>query len=193
MDLQKTGQLLSNLRKEKGFTQAEIAEKLNISPKTVSKWECGGGFPDVSLLNELSKILCVNTEQLLSGKLKLNTEENGNMKKIKFYVCENCGSIMTVVGNSEVSCCGRRLSPLEVKKCNDAHSPDVEIIENDYYITFKHDMTKSHYISFVAYSRFDRVILVKLYPEQGAEVRLPAIRGGKLYFYCNIHGLFENS
>ena len=90
MDLKKTGKLLYTLRKEKMLTQAEIANRLNISPKTVSKWECGGGFPDVALLGKLSETLGVNAEKLLSGKLESNTEDNGNMKKTKFYVCENC-------------------------------------------------------------------------------------------------------
>lgn len=190
MDLKKTGKLLYTLRKEKMLTQAEIANRLNISPKTVSKWECGGGFPDVALLGKLSETLGVNAEKLLSGKLESNTEDNGNMKKTKFFVCENCGSIITNTGNSEISCCGRKLIALIPQPCDTNHCATTATIETDYYITFNHEMTKSHYICFVAYVRFDRVVLVRLYPEQDAEVRIPAMRGGKLYFYCNNHKLF---
>lgn len=81
MNLENVGQLLRRLRKEKGLTQQQIGDKLNISAKTVSKWECGCGFPDVSVLKELSEILDVNINIILSGDLQQNNEETGNMKK----------------------------------------------------------------------------------------------------------------
>ena len=193
MDLEKTGQLLCKLRKEKGMTQKQVADSLNISAKTVSKWECGGGFPDVSVLRELSGLFGVNSEQILSGSLEKNEEENGNMKRIKFYVCPSCGSIMTASGEAEISCCGRKLNALEVKQCDEKHCLNVERIENDFYITFNHEMTKEHYINFIAYVGVDRMMLVRLYPEQGGEVRIPQMYGGKLYFGCNKHGLFEKN
>ncbi len=193
MDLEKTGQLLCKLRKEKGMTQKQVADSLNISAKTVSKWECGGGFPDVSVLRELSGLLGVNSEQILSGSMEKNEEENGNMKRIKFYVCPDCGSIMTASGEAEISCCGRKLNALEVKQCDEKHCLNVERIENDFYITFDHEMTKEHYLNFIAYVGVDRIMLVRLYPEQGGEVRFPQMYGGKLYFGCNKHGLFEKA
>ena len=113
------------------------------------------------------------------------------MKKTKFYVCPDCGSIVTASGEAEVSCCGRKLAALDAQICDDKHNVNVEIIEDDFYITFDHEMTKEHYINFVAYVRFDRVLVVRLYPEQGGEVRFPRIRGGKLYIGCNRHGLYE--
>jgi hypothetical protein len=66
----------------------------------------------------------------------------------------------------------------------------VDEIEDDYYITIKHEMSKSHYISFAAYVSYDRVLIIKLYPEQNAELRFPKMHGGKLYIYCNQHGLW---
>lgn len=191
MDLSKTGKLLYYLRKEKRMTQKELADKLSISAKTVSKWECGNGFPDVTLVRELAEIFGVSSENILSGDLNQNSEVCGNMKRTKFYVCKECGSIITGMGEYEISCCGRKILPLESVKCDNEHCIDTEIIENDYYITFNHTMTKEHYISFVSYVRFDRVLTVKLYPEQNGEVRIPYMRGGRLYFYCNKHGLFE--
>jgi desulfoferrodoxin (superoxide reductase-like protein) len=64
-------------------------------------------------------------------------------------------------------------------------------MDGDYYITFEHEMSKAHYISFVAYVACDRVLMVKLYPEQSAAVRFPQMYGGKLYAYCNQHGLWR--
>ena len=113
------------------------------------------------------------------------------MKNTKFYVCEKCGNILTSTGNAEIVCCGRRLSSLVSKEADEAHKLNVEKIEDDFYIEFNHEMTKEHYIGFVAYVRFDRVLTVRLYPEQDAAVRFPKMYGGKLYYYCNKHGLFE--
>lgn len=191
MDLSKTGKLISELRKEKGLTQKAVAEKLGVCPKTVSKWETGHGFPDISLISELSKVFQVDVLKLLEGEMPKIKPEVGNVKRTKFYVCEKCGNILTSIGNAEINCCGRNISPLKEKESDEAHKLNVEKIEDEYYITFPHPMTKEHYISFVSYVRFDRLLTVKLYPEQDGELRFPQMRGGKMYYYCNNHGLFE--
>ena len=191
MDLSKTGKLIAGLRREKGLTQKELSEKLGICAKTVSKWETGHGFPDISLVSELSKIFKVDISKLLDGEMPEVKPEVGNVKRTKFYVCEKCGNILTGLGNAEITCCGRTLSSLKAQSPDEAHALNIEKIEDDYYITFPHPMTKEHYISFVAYVRFDRVLTVKLYPEQDGELRFPQMRGGKMYYYCNTHGLFE--
>ena len=94
MDLIKNGKLLCDLRKAKGMTQKQLADILGIVPKTVSKWETGRGFPDISTLSALSEILGVSEKTLLSGRLTQNAKEVGNMKRIKFFVCPHCGSFM---------------------------------------------------------------------------------------------------
>ena len=191
MDLTKTGRLITELRKEKGFTQKEVADKLGICAKTVSKWETGHGFPDVSLISKLSDIFGVDISKLLEGEMPKIKPEVGNVKRTKFYVCERCGNILTSLGNAEIICCGRKLSPLSPQAPDEEHKLNIEKIEDEYYITFSHPMTKEHYISFVSYVRFDRVLSVKLYPEQDGELRIPQMHGGKIYYYCNIHGLYE--
>jgi len=191
MDCAKVGKLLYDLRKEKRMTQKEIADKMNISDKTVSKWERGLGCPDISLLSELSDIFGVNIEKILQGDLSINDTDGGNMKRIKFYVCPACGNIITSTGLGEISCCGRKLESLQAHEANEDHTLQTTQVENDYYITFNHEMTKEHYISFIAYVMFDRVHLVKLYPEQSAEVRIPIMRKGELYYYCSKHGLMK--
>lgn len=191
MDLLKTSRLIAELRNEKGLTQKDVAEKMGICAKTVSKWETGHGFPDISLITKLSDIFGVDISKLLDGEMPKIKPEVGNVKRTKFYVCEKCGNIFTSIGNAEILCCGRKLSPLSAKAPDEAHKLNVEKIEDEYYITFSHSMTKEHYISFVSYVRFDRVLTVKLYPEQDAELRIPQMRGGKIYYYCSTHGLFE--
>lgn len=192
MDLNNNGKLLCTLRKSKGMTQKQVAEQLGVLPKTVSKWETGHGFPDTSLLADLSEVLGVSIDVLLSGELSPNSADMGNFRKMMFYVCPNCGSIMHGVGKSRIFCCGKQLPPLKESEENDEHRISVERIENDFYITFDHEMSKEHYISFVSYVACDRLFTVKLYPEQDASARFPLMYGGKIYYYCNKHGLFTH-
>ena len=192
MDCNKVGRLIHDLRKEKSLTQRQLAELMNISDKTISKWERGLGCPDVSLLHELSGALNVNIEKILLGDLEPNSMDGGNMKRVKFFMCPNCGNVMTATSEAEISCCGRKLTALVPKPADEEHCLKVENIEDEYYITFSHDMKKEHFISFVAYVSYDRILFVKLYPEQGGEVRFPRLRGGKFYFGCSKHGLWVN-
>ena len=74
MDQRKTGQFIAEMRKEQGLTQKELAEKLLISDKTVSKWECGNGLPEVSLMLPLCEILQISVNELLTGK-RLHSSE----------------------------------------------------------------------------------------------------------------------
>ena len=68
MDLKVIGEFIKQQRKAKGLTQVELAEKLLVSEKTISKWECGNGFPDTSLILPLCKELDISANELLSGK-----------------------------------------------------------------------------------------------------------------------------
>ena len=191
MDLSKNGKLLCDLRKAKGLTQKQVADKLGIVPKTVSKWETGHGFPDVSTVSALADILGVSEKTILSGDLEQNLESANNMKRTKFYVCPCCGSFLQGTGNGQVVCCGKQLEALTAVSADDEHTINISEIEDDFYIEFNHEMTKEHYISFVSYVRFDRVLTIKLYPEQDSAVRFSKMYGGKIYFYCSKHGLFE--
>ena len=191
MDLSKNGKLLCDLRKAKGMTQKQVAEKLGVMPKTISKWETGHGFPDVSTISMLADVLGVSERTLLDGDLKINAGETGNMKRTKFYVCPQCNSIMQGTGNSQVVCCGKQVESLKPKITDEMHGVTISEIEDDFYIQFQHEMTKEHYISFVAYVRYDSVLTIRLYPEQDSAVRFPKMYGGKIYYYCNQHGLFE--
>ena len=191
MDCTKVGKLIASLRKEKHMTQKALAEAMHLSDRTISKWERGLGCPDVTLLRSLSELLGVNVEQILVGDLSPNEKDGGNMKKIKFYACPQCGNVVWGTGEAELSCCGRKLAALEVQKADEGHEVEIEEVEDDYYMTINHEMTKAHFISFVAYVRYDRVLIVKLYPEQNVEVRFPKMSKGNIYAYCTQHGLIR--
>ena len=191
MDCTKVGKLILGLRKEKNMTQKELAATMNLSDRTISRWERGVGCPDISLLNELSKVLGVNIEKILAGDLNTNDKDRGNMKKVKFYVCPTCGNILFSLSDADISCCGRVLAALPAEIMDDEHFMSLEEIEYDYYLTMGHEMSKAHFISFVAFVGYDRVLIIKQYPEWNAEIRFPKMQGEKIYAYCSKHGLFE--
>ena len=90
MDNAKIGKLIFNLRKNSELTQNQLAEKLNVSDKAISKWERGLGCPDISLLPVIAKIFEIDLESLLKGELENRDVLGGNMKNLKFFVCPNC-------------------------------------------------------------------------------------------------------
>jgi len=189
MDSMKIGKLIHSLRKEMKLTQQQLADCLDISDKAVSKWERGLGCPDVSLLPGLSVILGVNLEALLSGELDANDLAGGNMKRIKFYVCPICGNLLTSTAEAAVSCCGKKLQTMELHKAEEGEKLSVEIIENDYFISSDHEMTREHYIAFVALLTGDSIMLRKQYPEWDVQSRIPCFGHGMLVYYCTRHGL----
>lgn len=190
MDATKIGELICALRKEKGLTQLQLAERLNVSDKAVSKWERGLGCPDVSLLARLSQVFAVDLEKLLAGELAPNSQAAGNLKNLRFYVCPTCGNLVTALVDTPVSCCGKKLTALTPQKAGPEDKLSVEIIENDYFISSDHEMTKDHNISFVAFLTGDTVLLRKQYPEWNLQTRLPVFAHGRLLWYCTRHGLF---
>lgn len=186
-----TGTTIRQLRESRRLTQAELAEKLGVSSKTVSKWETAKGLPDISLLQPLAQALGISVIELMSGEKILNKNVSANMLRSKFYVCPICGNAIHTLGNTVVSCCGVTLPALEAEEADDDHAVTVEEVEDEQFITVHHPMTKEHYISFVAYVTSDRIQLVKLYPEGNAQTRLQLRGMGFLYYYCNRHGLFR--
>ena len=185
-----TGSAIRLLREKKGYTQKQLAERLMVSDKAVSKWESGRGLPDISLIEPLAKTLGISVAELLSGECIQNTNRHGNMYKSRFYVCPVCGNVIFAAGEGAFSCCGVQLPPLEREEDDPEHQITTERIEDDLFVSVSHPMEKTHYISFFAYVSADRVQIVKLYPEQNAEARFPARGRGTLYAYCNHHGLF---
>ena len=168
MDTYVTGITIKTLREKKGLTQTELADILGVSSKAVSKWETAKGLPDISLIEPLANALSVSVMELMTGDTVINKNISSNILRSKFYVCPVCNNIVRSVGDATI-----------------------EKVEDEHFITINHDMTKEHYISFVAYLTSDRVQFVKFYPEGNAETRLNIRGSGNLYIYCNKHGLMK--
>ena len=186
-----TGSTIKRLREHRAMTQAELAERIGVSSKTVSKWETAKGLPDITLLQPLAQALGISVIELMNGEQILNKNVSANMLRSKFYICPICGNAIHALGNALISCCGITLPPLEAEEADGDHGLTSEDVEDEHFISIHHPMTKEHYISFAAFVTSDRMQLVKLYPEGNAQTRLQLRGMGYLYYYCNRHGLFR--
>ena len=190
MDQYITGLTIKRLREKNKLTQSELANKLSVSDKTISKWETGRGYPDITLIEDIAKVFNVSITELFSGDTITNNNISSNVEKMKFYVCPICGNVITCIGETMVSCHGINLKPLDAEECDEMHSVEVSRIEDEYYVRINHKMTRMHYISFIAAVSSDRLQLVKLYSESSAEARFKIKGVKKIYYYCNKDGLY---
>ena len=189
MNQVKTGELIKYFRTELGLTQKELAQRINVSDKAISKWETGNGCPDISLLSALAEIFGTDVQTLLVGEIEKKESEKGNMKKLKFYVCKECGNIITSTSETSVTCCGSKLVAIEARLAEEDEKLKVEDIGGEWFISSNHSMTKDHYISFVAYQNDNSFIMFKQYPEWNIQFTLPMYRSGRLVWYCTKCGL----
>lgn len=185
-----TGAVIRELREKHHLTQAQLAERLYVSDKTISKWETGKGYPDITLLKPIASVFGVSIMELLSGKAITNVNVSANMLRSKFYVCPVCGNVVHSIGEIAVSCHGVQLMPEPAEPVNEGHMIWIERTEDEYYVRTEHEMTKNHYISFIAAPSINGFQMSKLYPEGPAEARVKISGVEKIFFYCNRDGLF---
>ena len=186
-----TGTVIKKFREKDKMTQFQLAEKLGVSDKTVSKWETGKGYPDITLLEPIAKVFRISVTELISGSTIHNANVSANMMRSKFYVCPVCGNVIHTMGEAAIHCHGILLTPLEAEPTDERHMIFIECVEDEYYVRIDHSMTKEHYISFVAAASSDDMQMVKLYPEGNAEVRFKLRGVRRIFFYCNRDGLFS--
>ena len=186
-----TGAVIKELREKNKMTQLQLAEKLGVSDKTVSKWETAKGYPDITLLEPIAEVFRISVTELISGNAIHNENVSANMLKSKFYVCPICGNVIHSMGEAAIHCHGIQLLPLDAEQTDERHMIFIERVEDEYYVQIDHSMTKEHYISFVAAASSDDIQMVKLYPEGKVEARFK-IRGvRRIFYYCNRDGLFS--
>ena len=186
-----TGTVIRELREKNKMTQLQLAERLGVSDKTVSKWETAKGYPDITLLEPIAEVFKISVTELISGNTVHNANVSANMLRSKFYVCPVCGNVIHSMGEAAIHCHGILLTPLEAEPADERHKIFIERVEDEYYVRIDHSMTKEHYISFAAAASYDQMQMVKLYPEGNAQVRFK-IRGvRRIFYYCNRDGLFS--
>lgn len=186
-----SGAVIRTLRTQQNLTQEQLAGRIGVSSKAVSKWETGKGLPDSALMEPLARALGVSIIELMSGEPVQNSNLSANFLRTKFYVCPICGNIIHAAGAAVISCCGSTLVPLEAGNTDPHHEIRIQPVEDEHFLTIDHPMTKRHFISFLAWVTSDRLQLVKLYPEGDAQTRLRLRGHGILYLYCNLHGLMK--
>lgn len=186
-----TGAVIKELREKNKMTQRELAEKLGVSDKSVSKWENSRGFPDITLLEPIANVFRISVTELISGNTIHNANISANMLRSKFYVCPICGNVIHSMGEAAIHCHGIQLMPLEAESTDEQHMIFIERSWDEYYVRIDHSMTKRHFISFVAAASSDEMQMVKLYPEWNAEARFKIRRVRRIFFYCNRDGLFS--
>lgn len=191
MDNYVTGAVIRKAREEKHLTQEQLAAKLHVSSKAVSKWETGAGFPDISLLEPLAKALELSVIELLAGAAVRNCNRSSNLKKAKVYVCPVCGNVLFAFGEAVVSCCGLTLPPLEAEDVDEAHAIRVTLQEDQFFVTVDHPMEKDHFVSFLAAVSDRGVQFEKLYPEGPAQAYFSVAGVRMIFACCNRHGLFS--
>lgn len=179
MDTVKTGLIIKTRRKELGYTQKKLAEKLFVEAKTISKWETGKGFPDISHIGSLSEVLGIEATRIIEGEIKKKNKDSGNLKRMSFYLCPECNNVLWSTSSASIFCCGVKQEALTIsEKKLDAY---IELIDDSYYITICHEMTKENHILFVSLVKDDMIITKRLYPEGEAAVSFPRTIRGTLY------------
>ena len=191
MDQYVTGAAIKALREAAKLTQSQLAERLSVSDKTVSKWETGRSYPDITLLEPIAAALRVSVAELLSGRTVVNTNVSANMRRCHFYVCPLCGNVLHSMGQAAVSCHGVTLPPLEAEEAEGSHAITVEAVEDEYLVTVNHPMTRQHHLLFLAAVSDDRLQLIRLYPEGPAQTRIQHGGVRAVYACCNRDGLFK--
>ena len=192
MDRYVTGTMIKRLREAAGMTQQQLAARIDVGDKAVSRWECGRGYPDITLLEPLAAALGVSVAELVAGSDVKNANRSSNMLRSRLYACPVCGNVLHAMGDAVISCCGVSLPPLEPEAAEDGHAMSIELIEDELYVSLDHPMAKGHHISFLAAVSPDRIQLTKLYPEGDAAARFRRAGVRDVYDYCNRHGLFRS-
>lgn len=187
MNALKIGRLIRKLRLEKNLSQAQLAEKLNLSPKTISKWETGRGCPDSSSWADLSEILGTDIKSIMEGKLEKKEEDIGKLSRAHFYICPHCKNIVFSSSHLDSICCSKHLEKegLSGKKI----SLTYEKIGQEVNIYLDHPMEKDNYILFIALVKDDISLIKRLYPEGENKLFLPYIKRADLYAYSTSMGL----
>ncbi|MBQ0070386.1 MAG: helix-turn-helix domain-containing protein [Spirochaetales bacterium] len=191
MDQKTVGQNLKRLRLEAGLTQSQMAEKLGVTDRAVSKWERGLGCPDLSFWPQIADVFHVDVSRVIFGVVSENQTSSGNMKNTKFYLCPVCGSFTTSAEEIDVYCCARKLEALVPEKAKEEEKLQIEVEERtEVFVSSEHEMTKDHYISFVSYVTSDTILTKRAYPEWNLNMRLPYLGHGKILWFDTQAGLY---
>ena len=98
------------------MTQCQLADKLLVSDKTISKWETAKGYPDITLLEPIADAFSISVTELISGNTVYNSNVSANMTKSKFYICPICGNVIHSMGEAVINCHGVLMTSAELER-----------------------------------------------------------------------------
>ena len=116
-----TGAVIKELREKNKMTQLQLAEKLRVSDKAISRWETGKGYPDITLLESIADAFSISVTELISGNTVYNANVSANMLRSKLYICPVCGNVIHSMGEAVIHCHGILLTPAEAEETNEDH------------------------------------------------------------------------
>ena len=114
-------------------------------------------IPDITLLEPIAGIFHISVTELIWGNAVRNANVSSNMLRSSFYVCPVCGNVIHGMGQAVITCHGIDLKPEEAEQTDEDHKIFVERIEDEYFVSIEHEMTKQHHISFIAALSSDRL------------------------------------
>ena len=143
------------------------------------------------MLEPIAAVFGISVTELISGKAITNVNVSANMLRSKFYVCPVCGNIIHSMGEAVLQCHGVQLLPCQPEEADEKHRISIEKDADEFFVRIDHEMTKKHYITFIAAFSGDRLQLTKLYPEGSAEARFKINGVRNILYYCNRDGMFQ--
>lgn len=119
-------------------------------------------------------IVQIPVEQVQETKLNATN-------RLKLYCCPKCGEVAVTYGHASLTCCSSPLQPIPIKKAEQHEKPTISEVDGEQLLEFNNPMTKDFYIAAVVFDRYDRVEVVRLFPEQEASVHVPMLAGAKVF------------
>ena len=136
-----TGAVIKRLREEKNMTQQQLADKLSVSAKKISKWETAKGYPDITLLESIANALSVSVTELISGNTIVNSNVSANMLRSHFYVCPVCGNIVHSMGETVIQGDGEQAESHDMPADKKENEPEqYEEISADNFMEYSKSM-----------------------------------------------------
>ncbi|MBP5313430.1 MAG: helix-turn-helix domain-containing protein [Eggerthellaceae bacterium] len=187
-----SGQTIKELREQKGFTQAQLAESLGVYESAVKSWEENKTYPDIMVVEPMAKVFEKDIKEIWPDAFEIRVDETPTTEDLAFYVCPICGNLVVSTHGAYVECCDLVLEPLAYEQPNAKHNITANPTEGGYHIRVNHGMSSVHYISCIigVSQKGYRVAMLDHEGIPEADIMMEGLE--TVYFYCNKHGMFVN-
>jgi len=175
---------LKAFRRSHKMTQKEFAERIRVSDKTVSAWERGDRHISAEMLTKVLRNFDISPDDFFLTEEEISDD-------FHFYICPKCDNIAIMHKKSKIFCCGIEMQKVQWNPSENSISAKTKIKNDFLYATFMHEMNYNHYIQFVALVKKNGFEIYVMNPGDSPEVCFNFRKRGRLFAYCNVHGLSE--